>query len=163
MKREIDNKRFGYKKHSKRPIKGSSKVFKKVTSLRDKANRKNKKNQKTQSFYYSFLTIVLLIFLAQVVISAIINITKNIAYQTKISTIKKSKIDAENKNRKLKKELKYFSSSESLEAIARNNLKMAGDDEVLIIINEIKKQNTEEQDLKSKKGLLSKLGKHDKQ
>ena len=38
-------------------------------------------------------------------------------------------------NVKLKEELDDFSSLKSLEAIARNNLKMAGDDEVLVIIN----------------------------
>ena len=38
-------------------------------------------------------------------------------------------------NRKLKEELEDFSSLKSLEAIARNNLKMAGEDEVLVIIN----------------------------
>ena len=40
----------------------------------------------------------------------------------------------------LKKEIKNFSSTSSLEAIARNNLKMAGDDEVLVIINESDKK-----------------------
>ena len=163
MKKEIDNKRFSSRKHSKRFSSKSPKMFRKVASLKDKASQKNKKSQKTQSFYYSFLTIVLLIFLAKVAFSAILNITKNIAYQNKIATIKKSKLEAENKNKSLKKELKYFSSAESLEAIARNNLKMAGNDEVLIIINEIKKQKTEEEQDKKKISILNKLGKHDKQ
>ncbi|MBR1907758.1 cell division protein FtsL [bacterium] len=157
MTKEIDNNKFGLKKtkKSKNLLKN-----KKTTSLKNKAN---KKTQKSTNVYYSFLTIVLLIFLCQVVFSAILNITKNISYQTKIATIKKSKTDAENQNNKLKRELKYFSTSESLEAIARNNLKMAGNDEVLIIINEIKKQNTEDNNTnKKKKGLLYKLGKHDK-
>lgn len=38
-------------------------------------------------------------------------------------------------NQRLKEELDDFSSMKSLEAIARNNLKMAGKDEVLVIIN----------------------------
>lgn len=164
MKREIDNKkRFSNKKLSKRHLKSSSRGINKVAFLKEKADKKNQKNQKSQSFYYSFLTIVLLIFLAQVAFSAILNITKVIAYQTKIATIKKSQIEAETKNRQLKKELKYFSSAESLEAIARNNLKMAGNDEVLIIINEIKKQSNEETQSNKKIGILKKLGKHDKQ
>lgn len=161
MKREIDNKKkFSNKKLSKRQLRASSRGANKVAFLKEKAD---KKNQKSQSFYYSFLTIVLLIFLAQVAFSAILNITKVIAYQTKIATIKKSQIEAETKNRQLKKELKYFSSAESLEAIARNNLKMAGNDEVLIIINEIKKQSNEETQSNKKIGILKKLGKHDKQ
>ena len=115
MTKEIDNNKFGLKKtkKSKNLLKN-----KKTTSLKNKAN---KKTQKSTNVYYSFLTIVLLIFLCQVVFSAILNITKNISYQTKIATIKKSKTDAENQNNKLKRELKYFSTSESLEAIARNN------------------------------------------
>ena len=40
---------------------------------------------------------------------------------------------------------------------------MAGNDEVLIIINEIKKQKTEEEQDKKKISILNKLGKHDKQ
>ena len=51
--------------------------------------------------------------------------------------LKKIRDDAEAKNKKLKREIKEFSSTASLEAIARNNLKMAGEDEVLIIINDI--------------------------
>ena len=161
MKREIDNKKkFSNKKLYKGQLRASSRGENKVAFLKEKAD---KKNQKSQSFYYSFLTIVLLIFLAQVAFSAILNITKVIAYQTKIATIKKSQIEAETKNRQLKKELKYFSSAESLEAIARNNLKMAGNDEVLIIINEIKKQSNEETQSNKKIGILKKLGKHDKQ
>jgi len=154
MTKEIDNNKIDLKK-SKKILK-----HKKTKSLKEKTNPKNKKSK---NVYYSFLTIVLLIFLCQVVFSAILNITKNISYQTKIATIKKSKAEAENQNNKLKRELKYFSTSESLESIARNNLKMAGNDEVLIIINEIKKQNTENKDTKDKnKGLFYKLGKHDK-
>ena len=38
-------------------------------------------------------------------------------------------------------EIKNFSSASSLEAIARNNLKMAGEDEVLVIINTAEEAN----------------------
>ena len=51
-------------------------------------------------------------------------------------------------NQRLKEELEDFSSMKSLEAIARNNLKMAGKDEVLVIIN---KQQPVVSDNKSKK------------
>lgn len=165
MKKEIDKLRIGSEKRSRKSLKlNNRKHNRNESSLRNKVSPKNNKKNKSSNFYYSFLTIVLLIFLSQVVFSAILNITKNISYQAKIATIKKSKLEAEQKNQKLKKELKDFSSVESLEAIARNNLKMAGDDEVLIIINEIKKQKTEEENKnKNKKmSLLYKLGKHDK-
>ncbi len=163
MKNETDNLNFESEKHSKKSSKlNNRKNNKKNISLRNKAGKSSEKSKKTSNFYYSFLTIVLLIFLSQVVFSAILNITKNISYGAKIATIKKSKAEAENKNNKLKKELKDFSTVESLEAIARNNLKMAGNDEVLIIINEIKKQKTEEENKNKKISLLHKLGKHDK-
>ena len=157
MTKEINNKnKFDTKKNKKKFFK--SKKEKRQNDLKNTSEQKNK----TSNFYYSFLTIILLVFLCQVVFSAILNITKNISYQAKLSTIKKSKAEAEAQNEKLKKELKHFSSSESLEAIARNDLKMAGADEVLIIINEIKKQKTEEEQNKNKKGIFYKLGKHDR-
>ena len=42
---------------------------------------------------------------------------------------------AQARNQDLKNEKKVVTSDNSLEGIARNNLKMAGEDEVLIIIN----------------------------
>ncbi len=97
-----------------------------------------KRNQKRQShtqFYYSFLTIILLLCLAQISFSAILNISKIIAYKQKIATIAKTAEEAENRNIELKKDIKNFSSVATLESIARNNLKMASKDEVLIIVN----------------------------
>ena len=49
--------------------------------------------------------------------------------------MEKVRDDAENRNKELKSDIKFFSKTASLEEIARNNLKMAGEDEVLIIIN----------------------------
>ena len=61
-------------------------------------------------------------------------------------------------NQRLKEELEDFSSLKSLEAIARNNLKMAGEDEVLVIINkpqapaaETKKKKTLKKNIDKKK------------
>lgn len=53
-------------------------------------------------------------------------------------------------NQRLKEELEDFSSMKSLEAIARNNLKMAGENEVLVIINK-PKQEPAPTDTKKKK------------
>lgn len=53
-------------------------------------------------------------------------------------------------NQRLKEELEDFSSMKSLEAIARNNLKMAGENEVLVIINK-PKQEPAPPDTKKKK------------
>jgi cell division protein FtsL len=106
-----------------------------VESLIDKTKTKNKQRKTKIRVYYSLLTIVLLVCLAQIGFSAILNITKTISYQTKIGTMEKTKYQAEKRNKKLKEEIKNFSSASSLESIARNNLKMAGQDEVLVIIN----------------------------
>lgn len=93
-----------------------------------------KKKNKT-GFYYSFLTLVLLFCLIQIGFGAILNISKTISYRAKISTLTKIRDNAETQNQELKQDIKLFSSSQSLEGIARNNLKMAGEDEVLVLIN----------------------------
>lgn len=128
----------------------------KITSLdsvRKKAKVKNQNHKAKANVYYSFLTIVLLICLIQIGFSAILNITKTISYHTKIVQIKKIRDDAEAKNKKLKREIKEFSATASLEAIARNNLKMAGEDEVLIIINDNNQEEAENAS-KKKKGIF---------
>lgn len=110
---------------------------------------KQKLDKKT-GFYYSFLTLVLLFCLIQVGFGVILNVSKTISYRAKISTLQKIKNAAITRNDDLKQEIKMFSSMSSLEGIARNNLKMAGEDEVLILIN-----NPPAEKNNKKKGLLS--------
>jgi len=114
-------------------------------------NKRSKKRGSKQKHYtplHSFLTIILLICLIQITISALLNVSKVIAYHKKISTLESKQISAEAKNAELKKEIKNFSTAASLESIARNNLKMAGKDEVLVIVN--KKEVPEEEQQKEK-------------
>ncbi len=92
---------------------------------------KNKKN----GLYYSFLTIVLIFCLIQIGYGAILNITKIVSYKAKTITLERILKQARLRNQDLKAEKKMVTSDNSLEGIARNNLKMAGQDEVLIIIN----------------------------
>ncbi len=106
-----------------------------MTDLIEKTQKKNDKRKNKIRFYYSFLTIVLLICLAQIGISALNNIAKSISYHGKINKMKDLNKQAYAENQRLKEELEDFSSMKSLEGIARNNLKMAGEDEVLVIIN----------------------------
>lgn len=47
---------------------------------------------------------------------------------------------AQKRNKNLKKEVENFNSMEKVESIARNNLKMAAKNEVLVIINEPEKE-----------------------
>lgn len=107
----------------------------KKPDLIEKTQEKNNKRKNKIRFYYSFLTIVLLICLVQIGVSAFNNITKSISYHGKIKKMKALNQQAYVENKRLKEELEDFSSMKSLEAIARNNLKMAGEDEVLVIIN----------------------------
>ncbi len=102
-------------------------------------------------FYYSFLTIVLLFCLIQIGFGAILNISKTISYRGKISVLTKIRDHAEAQNHDLKEDIKLFSSRQSLEGIARNNLKMAGEDEVLILINNNQPQKSDNKKFKHKK------------
>lgn len=121
-------------------------------NLKEKTQVKNQKRKNEIRVKYSFLTLVLLICLAQVGFGAFMNITKSINYSGKKKKMVQLKNEAFVENKKLKSELEDFNSSKSLEAIARNNLKMAGDDEVLVIINRNDANITKS---KKKKGLTS--------
>jgi cell division protein FtsL len=105
-----------------------------------KTEEKAVRQKRQVGFYYSFLTIVLLLCLVQIGFGMILNISKTISYQAKITTLEKIRDNAQVQNKNLKQEVSAFSSNSSLEGIARNNLKMAGQDEVLIIINEAEKK-----------------------
>ena len=122
--------------------------------------RKNNINfeqpNKPKKKYYSFLTIVLLFCIAILLYSTILNIGKIVSYQGKIKELKKIQAETTDKNHSLKKQLNDLD-SRSYEAIARNNLKMSGEDEVLIIIQEPEKQL-----LKTKKQKKDKKGKDKK-
>lgn len=110
----------------------------------------SRKSKAKTGFYYSFLTLVLLFCLIQIGFGAILNISKTISYRAKISTLTKIRDNAETQNQELKEDIKLFSSTSSLEGIARNNLKMAGEDEVLILINNTQNQNTNGKKKKNK-------------
>ena len=97
--------------------------------------RKRKKLYQRTGIYYSFLTIVLVFCLFQIGYGALLNISKIISYQGKVITLENLLKKAKAQNEDLKTEKKVITSDNSLEGIARNNLKMASEDEVLIIIN----------------------------
>lgn len=109
----------------------------KVTTKDNKVLQVKKAKAKSAGteFYYSFLTIILLLCLIQVVISAVLNVSKVISYKAKIIQITKTRDAAMALNEQLKDNINNFSNVSGMEAIARNNLKMSGEDEVLIIIN----------------------------
>ena len=116
-------------------VKGKNKEQNKVS-----AKDNSIKELRHRKFYYSFLTLVLIFCLVQISYSAIKNISKLISYKVKIGTLKKTLGDAEKYNKNLKEEIKVFSAAPNLEGIARNTLKMAEPNEVLVIINNPKQE-----------------------
>ena len=119
------------------------------------AEKRIKSNSTANGIYYSFLTVVLLLCLIQITISAVLNISKIISYKAKIVQITKTRDAAKALNEQLQDNIKNFSNVAGLEAIARNNLKMSGEDEVLVIIN------TPKEDEKEEKPKFIGLKKHD--
>ena len=118
--------------------------IKKVVTKEDKVKPGKKKNSASKGFYYSFLTIILILCLIQITISAVLNVSKVISYKAKIIQITKTRDAAQLLNEQLKENINNFSNVAGLEAIARNNLKMSSEDEVLVIINTAKDEVKEE-------------------
>ncbi|MBQ7449982.1 septum formation initiator family protein [bacterium] len=113
-----------------------------------KRSLKFEKPNRIKKRYYSFLTIVLLLCIGITIKSTFENILKIVSYQGKIKEMKKIQIETAQKNENLKKQLGDLD-ARSYEAIARNNLKMSGEDEVLIIIHE-PEEKTPKKEQKSK-------------
>lgn len=106
------------------------------SNLKSRVQKQQKKKIRKIRFYHSFFTIILLVCVCQISYSALLNLAKIVVYQTKIIKAQELKTQAETRNKYLKNEIKNFSSMYRVESIARNNLKMAAKDEVLIIINQ---------------------------
>ncbi len=115
------------------------------------SNNKNyaKQNDKKR-IHYSLLTFVLIICIIELAVSAINNINKNINFASKIRGLEEKRNEELDKNKQLKSEIENFNSETTLESIARNNLKMAGENEILLIINKPKVENDSEENIKVK-------------
>jgi len=94
------------------------------------------RNAYRKRIYYSFLSVVLVICLFQAFRGAYLNVAKVITLNDKLSKLENINKKAIERNIELKHQLKEYSSNKGIEALARDNLKMAGKDEVLVIINE---------------------------
>ena len=132
-----------YQKGQKRPKKVVNKEDKKIKE------KVKPKNSTSKGFYYSFLTVILFLCLIQITVSAVLNVSKVVSYNAKIVQITKTRDAAKALNEQLKDNINNFSNVSGLEAIARNNLKMSSDDEVLIIINTPKEEEKIEKPKKS--------------
>lgn len=101
---------------------------------------------------YSLLTFVLLLCIIELVSSNMQNISKTLNFAGKIKGLETRRDEELDKNKQLKSEIENFNSDLTLESIARNNLKMAGQNEILVIINKKKEEPvTEEKNKKHKK------------
>lgn len=130
--------------------KQGQKIPKKVVNKEEDKKKNSKKQKKTsKGFYYSFLTIILILCLIQITISAVLNVSKVISYRAKIVQIRETRDAALALNEQLKDNINNFSNVNGLEAIARNNLKMSSEDEVLVIINKPKENKQEEKPKKT--------------
>ena len=119
-------------------------------SVQNKQGEKNIDN-KDRKMRISLLTFVLLICILELVFGAVQNINKNINFSSKIKGLEQKRDEELNKNKQLKSEIENFNSDMILESIARNNLKMAGEDEVLIIINKPKEEQNQMVNVNNKK------------
>lgn len=63
-----------------------------------------------------------------------INLTRFITLNKQINELKKLNASATEKNIQLKEQLRIYSTYNGIEELARNNLKMVGKDEVLVLI-----------------------------
>ena len=120
-----------------------NKVFEKFKKIGRRKSAKPK-----DKIYYSGLTLFLLFALIQVGWSVLMNFSKAISFNSKISTLEKIKEVSITRNEQLKNEIKAYSQISKLEGIARNSLKMASEDEVLILINEASAEPVADKDKK---------------
>jgi len=97
------------------------------------------------------LTFVIILCIFQMGRSAFLNISKAIMYQNKISQSKKLKEEAKKEHEILEKSINSNAAYGQIVSIARNNLKMAAKNEVLIIINKTQEdENQEDESMRDK-------------
>lgn len=104
-----------------------------------------------KKIHYSLLTFVLIICIIELAVSAVNNINKNINFASKIRGLEEKRNEELDKNKQLKSEIENYNSQTTLESIARNNLKMAGENEILLIINKPKAELSPEENIKRKR------------
>ena len=85
-------------------------------------------------WHFSLITILLVVFLAQLFWGILINSAKIYSLNSKIAKLEKIHRIAEKKNQFLREELDKYTSKSGVEALARNRLQFSREDETLIII-----------------------------
>lgn len=108
--------------------------------MKEKIGNTQNNKSKGSKIKFSLLTLMLIICIIELSFGIVQNINKIISHKPKVKELENKRNEELRRNKRLKSEVKNFDSEMTLEAIARNNLKMAGEDEVLIIINKPLKQ-----------------------
>ena len=96
-------------------------------------NRKNIRRVYQDRTYYLFLTVILAICLMQVMRGIYLNIARYITLKHQLHKLENIHASATTKNFELKEQLLRYSSAKGIEALARDNFKMVGKDEVLVV------------------------------
>lgn len=99
-----------------------------------------KKEQRKKRLSYLLIMLILIVFWFQSLRSSCINITKYFQLNSKIDKLECEYKDSKLENELLQQELESYKSVKGAEKIARNNLKMAAQDEVLVIIKDMEKK-----------------------
>ncbi len=86
--------------------------------------------------YYFCIAVILCVCLVQFLYSSLYNFTKYIVLNRQENRLEELNSMAIRKNEQLKNQLEVYSSCKGIEELARNNLKMVGKDEVLVLIRE---------------------------
>lgn len=114
------------------------------TILNSEPFEKAKKTRKQKHARYSFLTFVLIICLIQAVRGAFLNVENYFSLNKKIAKLEKMHQKSAEENEDLKAKIAEFKSMQGVEDVARNELKMAGKDEVLVLIKDKAKESPAE-------------------
>lgn len=106
------------------------------TILNSEPFEKARKNRKEKHTFYSMLTFVLIICLIQAIRGAFLNVENYFSLNKKIAKLEQIKATSTEENQDLKEKIAEFKSMKGIEDVARNELKMAGKNEVLVLIKE---------------------------
>lgn len=86
--------------------------------------------------YYFFIAVTLCVCLIQFLYASLFNFTRHIVLNKQATRLAELNRTALKKNKQLKNQLEVYSSYKGIEELARNNLKMVGTNEVLVLIKE---------------------------
>ena len=87
-----------------------------------------------ERIYHIFLSFIIIVCFLQLICGTGMNITRFITLNKQIHELRELNQDATKKNIQLREQLKIYSSCRGIEELARNNLKMVGKDEILVLI-----------------------------